>query len=479
MKDIAQRALNAAQLRGASYADVRVVRQEWQSIQVKNGRVDALAQNESAGFGVRALVNGCWGFASSSRITLAEATRVAARAVEIARASSLARAAPVVLGPALHTVARYETPCQVDPLRIPLEDKVELLLAADESMRRLKHVAVAEGSMEFICEVKTFASTEGSFIEQRLVESGAGIEVTAVGNGELQTRSYPNSFGRQQMKGGYEQILQLDLADHGEQIAEEACALLSAPQCPSRTTTLILDSSQLALQVHESCGHPAELDRVLGDEASFAGTSFLTTDRLGTFRYGSPLVTIVADATVPGALGTFGFDDEGVPAQRSVIVDRGLFKGYLMSRESAATLGRESNGTMRADGWNRIPLIRMTNINLEPGQWRLDDLIADTDDGVYMAVNKSWSIDDKRLNFQFGTQLAYEIKQGKLGRLLKNGNYSGITPEFWGSCDAVCGASDWRMWGLPNCGKGQPMQTAHVGHGAAPARFRNVRVGIR
>jgi TldD protein len=360
-----------------------------------------------------------------------------------------------------------------------MEDKVAMLLAADKEMRRAKGISVAESSMECMRELKTFASTEGSHIEQALVESGAGIEVTAIGSGELQTRSYPNSFGRQQVKGGYEAVLQLELARHGEQIAEEALALLTAPQCPSGKTTVILDSSQLALQVHESCGHPTELDRVLGDEASFAGTSFLTTDKLETFRYGSPQVTIVADATVPEALGTFGFDDEGVPAQRSVLVDQGMFTGYLMSRESAATLGRQSNGTMRAEGWNRIPLIRMTNINLEPGPWRLTDLIADTDDGIYMAVNKSWSIDDKRLNFQFGTQLAYEIRHGRLGQLLKNANYSGITPDFWGSCDAVCGGSDWRMWGLPNCGKGQPMQTAHVGHGAAPARFRNVQVGIR
>lgn len=479
MKDIAQRALNAAQLRGASYADVRVVRVECQTIEVKNGRVDALAHNTSEGLGVRVLLNGCWGFASTSKVNLREAAKVAAQAVTIARASSVVRSSRAVMAPSTAIVARYDTPRRIDPFQVALEDKVATLLAADKSMRRPRGIAVTEGSMECSRELKTFASTEGSYIEQELVESGAGIEVSAVGNGEIQTRSYPNSFGRQQVKGGYEHILQLELDQHGEQIAEEALALLTAPQCPSLRTTLILDSTQLALQVHESCGHPAELDRVLGDEASFAGTSFLTTDKLGSFRYGSPQVTIVADATVPSALGTFGFDDEGVPAQRSVIVDHGLFKGYLMSRESAATLGRESNGTMRADGWNRIPLIRMTNINLEPGEWRLDDLIADTDDGIYMAVNKSWSIDDKRLNFQFGTQLAYEIKHGKLGRLLKNANYSGITPEFWASCDAVCGAPDWQIWGLPNCGKGQPMQTAHVGHGAAPARFRNVQVGIR
>ena len=478
MKDIAERTLNAAQLHGASYADVRIIEQQTQSVLVKNGHVDALSHNQSQGLGVRVIVNGAWGFASSSLITFEEAARVAAHAAEIARASSLVRSTPVSLGlPEVH-VSRYQSPLQIDPFSIPLEDKIALLLAADEGMRRVKGVSVTKSVMEFLKESKVFASSEGSYIEQEFTESGAGIEATAVGESELQTRSFPNSFGRQQNKGGYEFIRDLRLVENSERIAEEAVALLSAPQCPSDITTLILDSTQLALQVHESCGHPSELDRALGDEASFAGTSFLTPDKLGSFRYGSPLVTIVADATVPGALGTFGYDDEGVPAQRSPIIQDGIFVGYLMSRESAAQLGRRSNGAMRASGWNRIPIIRMTNINLEPGTWNLDDLIADTDDGIYMAVNKSWSIDDKRLNFQFGTQLAYQIQKGKLTRMLKNATYTGITPQFWGACDAICNAQHWQVWGLPNCGKGEPMQSAHVAHGAAPARFRNVRVGV-
>ena len=478
MKDIVERALNAAQLQGASYADVRIVHQNTQSILVKNGHVEALSQDQNQGFGVRVVVNGAWGFASSSMLTLDEAAQVATRATQIARASSLVKTANVALGPPEVHVARYQTRVEIDPFSVPLDEKIALLLAADAEMRRVKGVAVTESNMEFLQENKVFASTEGSYIEQTLVESGSGIEATAVGEGEVQTRSFPNSFGRQQGKAGYEFIRDRKLVENGQRIAEEAVALLSAPPCPGGVTTLILDSTQLALQVHESCGHPIELDRVLGEEASFAGTSFLTRDKLGTFRYGSPLVNIYADATILSALGTFGFDDEGVPAQRSPIVKDGIFVGYLTSRETAALLGQRSNGTMRADGWNRIPLIRMTNINLEPGTWEFDSMIADTDDGVYMAVNKSWSIDDKRLNFQFGTQLAYEIKKGKLGRMLKNATYTGITPEFWGSCDAICNKNHWHIWGLPNCGKGEPMQAAHVAHGAAPARFRNVRVGI-
>lgn len=478
MKDIAERALNAAQLQGASYADIRIVGQQTQSVRVKNGHVDGLLHNQSQGLGMRVIVNGAWGFASSSLTTLQEAVRLATQATQIARASSLTQARPVVLGPSEVHVASYQTPVQTDPFSVPLQEKIALLLAADQGMRRVKGIAVTESNMEFLKETKVFASSEGSYIEQEFTESGAGIEATALGENELQTRSFPNSFGRQQRKAGYEFIRELQLIENSERIAEEAVALLSAPQCPGGVTTVILDSSQLALQVHESCGHPAELDRALGDEASFAGTSFLTPDKLGSFRYGSPLVNIVADATIPGALGSFGYDDEGIPAQHSPIIHDGIFVGYLMSRESAARLGKRSNGTMRADGWNRIPIIRMTNINLDPGTWTLDDLIADTDDGIYMAVNKSWSIDDKRLNFQFGTQLAYEIRKGKLTRLLKNATYTGITPQFWGSCDAICNEQHWQVWGLPNCGKGEPVQAAHVAHGAAPARFRNVRVGL-
>ena len=478
MKELTERALNAAELSGASYADVRIVHLRTQSITVKNGHVEGLVQNHDQGCGVRVLVDGAWGFAGSSRLVLTEAAALAGRAVENARASSLAKGADVALGPAEAHVGNYRTPVRRDPFSIPIEQEIEFLLELDRQMRGVKGIAVAEAAVECARERKVFASTEGSYIEQELTETGAGIEATAVSGTEVQTRSFPNSFGRHLAKAGYEMVPELDLEENAGRIAEEAVQLLTAPQCPSLTGTLLLDSSQLALQIHESCGHPTELDRVLGDEASFAGTSFLTLDKQGSFRYGSPVVNIYADATVPGALGTFGYDDEGVPAQRSPLVQDGVFVGYLTSRETAAMLGGRSNGSMRADGWNRIPLIRMTNINLEPGTWDLDDLIADTDDGVYMAVNKSWSIDDKRLNFQFGTQLAYEIKHGRLGRLFKNPAYAGMTPEFWGSCDAVCSSRHWRVWGLPNCGKGQPAQAAHVAHGAAPARFRNARIGI-
>jgi len=482
LKDLTDRALNLAQVRGANYADIRIVRRESQSITVKNGVVEVLAQDEGQGFGVRVIVDGAWGFASSSLLTPAEADRVTALAIQIAKASALVKTRDVDIGPPVVHVDTYRTPVEIDPFQAPLEKKIDLLLAADKAMRQIKGIVVAESNLGFFREHKVFASSEGSFIEQEIIESGGGLEATAVGEGEVQKRSYPNSFGRHQGTAGYEFIEGMKLVENAPRIAEEAVALLSATQCPSAVTTVILDATQLALQVHESCGHPVELDRVFGTEASYAGTSFLTPEKLGSFRYGSPIVNITADATVPSGLGTFGYDDEGVPAQRVPIVREGIFVGYLTSRETARLLPQLndacSDGAMRADGWNRIPLIRMTNINLEPGEWDLDDLIADTDEGIYMETNKSWSIDDKRLNFQFGVEMTYEIKNGKLGRMLKNATYTGITPQFWASCDAICSEKHWNVWGTPNCGKGQPSQLAHVGHGTAPARFRNVQVGV-
>ncbi|TMG36259.1 MAG: TldD/PmbA family protein [Chloroflexi bacterium] len=478
MKDIADAALNAAQVKGAGYADVRISQRVQQDLVVKNGQLAAVSDDASQGFGVRVLVDGAWGFAGSARLDREEVEEVVNRAVRIARASARVQSQRVDLGPPVNSRGRYTTPIQRDPFAVPLSEKVELLLRADAAMGAVKGVTVREGSMEFIRDSKLFASTEGAFTEQDLYESGAGIEATATNPDDVQNRSYPNSFGRHQGAGGYEYIEGLELDRHAGRIAEESVALLSAAQCPSGVKTLILDASQVALQVHESCGHPTELDRVFGTEAAYAGTSFMTPEKLNQLRYGSPAVTITADAMTPTGLGTFGWDDEGVPAQRSHLVKDGLFVGYLTSRETARVLGQESNGTMRADGWNRIPLIRMTNVSLQPGSATLEEMISEVKDGVYMETNRSWSIDDRRLNFQFGTQLAYEIVDGRRGRILKNATYAGITPEFWNSCDAVAGKDEWRVWGLANCGKGQPPQVAHVAHGAAPARFRNVKVGI-
>lgn len=479
MRDLARRALDTAHARGASFADVRVVRRRDESLTVKSGRPDGVSIGESEGFGVRVLVDGAWGFASSSAMDAAEADRVAALAVRIARASATAQQRPVVLDDRPTAHGRYETPLVEDPFAVPIDVRLAELMAADEAMRRVTGIAFTESLCHVQREWKTYAASDGSETEQVLTHVGAGIEANAVRDDDVQRRTWPDAGGGYQA-AGYEYIRGLDLVGRAEQLAEEAVELLGAPQLPPGRRTLVLDPSMLYLQLHESCGHPTELDRVFGTEASYAGTSFLTTDKLEAgFRYGSDLVTIVADATSPGGLGTFGWDDEGVEARAVPLVTNGIFTGYLSSRETAPRIGRQSGGAMRADGFNRLPLIRMTNVNLlpQPGM-SLEEIVADTDDGLYLSSNRSWSIDDRRLNFQFATEMAREIKGGKLGRLYRNATYTGITPEFWGSCDAVGDARSWVMLGTPNCGKGEPGQVAHVGHGVSGARFRNVQVGV-
>lgn len=478
MKALILNILDVAKLKGVDYADIRIVRRQYEEIEVKNGNVEALTSDEDFGFGIRVLFKGAWGFACSSSVTKREMETVFGRALKIARASSKVRGKEIFFPSAPPRVGEYRTPISTDPLDVAPEKKIDLLLKADEIIRRNKKVKISEAFLGSYKTVKTFASTEGSYIDQEIVECGAGIAATAIQGGEIQVRSYPNSFRGNFATKGFEWIEELTIENHAERVAEEAEQLLLAKPCPSKMTTLILDSSQLALQIHESIGHPIELDRILGTEASYAGTSFVKPEMVGHFRYGSDIVNIVADATFRGGLGTFGYDDEGIKAHRVPIISRGILVNLLTSRETAHYLGKESNGTMRADGWNRIPLIRMTNISIEPGEWTLEGMIADTEEGLFLTTNRSWSIDDKRINFQFGTEVGWEIKDGKLGDLVKNPTYTGITSQFWNSCDAVANQDHWQMWGTPNCGKGEPGQVAHVGHGAAPARFRNVQVGV-
>ena len=475
MRDIADRLLDAADAAGATFADCRVVQRTIQSVTVKNGRVNNVSQFEDEGCGIRVLVDGAWGFCGTQRADAAGLEDAARLAVRIARASARSSVSRVRLAPVSRVTATYTTPVVIDPFAVPLDGKIDLLLAADAGMD-VAGVSTRLGSLAAVRHHQLFASSEGSRIEQTIIETGGGIDATATGDGEVQTRSFPNSFGRQQLAAGWEAVDEMDLAGNASRVADEAAALLTADLCPAGNMTLILDATQAALQVHESCGHPTELDRVLGFEAAYAGTSFLMPEMLGRFRYGSEHVTITADATSPRGLGTFGYDDEGVQAQRTLLIDRGLFTGYLTSRETASIFDAPSGGTVRAESWNRLPMIRMTNINLEPGSSTLEEMVATTEHGVYLETNRSWSIDDRRLNFQFGTQAGWEIRNGRRVRLVRNPLYSGSTPQFWNSCDAVAGPAEWQMFGVINCGKGQPGQVMHVGHGAAPCRFRNVAV---
>ena len=476
MRDLCANAVDAAVGAGATYADARAVVRRSQAIATKNGRVENVSDLESEGIGVRVLVDGAWGFSCDRRLTAEGAREAALRACAFARASG--GRGERALAPIPAKSGEYRTKFEKDPFAVSLAEKVALCLRAEEALRH-PAVKITEATARALRERKVLVTSDGAVIEQETVETGAGMDAIAVGDSVYQMRSYPSAHGGSSAQAGWEYVEDLGLEREAPRVAEQAAALLRADVCPSTVTTVVIDAEQMELQVHESVGHPIELDRVYGSEAAYAGTSFLKAGDLGTLHYGSEKMNITADSTTPRGLGTFGFDDEGVPARREPIVQEGILRAFLTSRETAARIGAGEGGSMRADGWNRMPLIRMTNLHLEPGEGTFEALLADVDDGIYFETNKSWSIDDKRLNFQFGTQIAWEIKNGKLGRMLRDATYTGITPKFWGSLDAVAGPAEWQMQGLTNCGKGQPGHSAHVSHGAAPARFRNVQVGVK
>ena len=476
MRDLCTAALAAASAAGAEYADARVVLKREQFVTTKNGRVDRMTDAESEGIGVRVLVNGAWGFACDRRLTDEGAQNAATRACTFARAAAGRHTR--ALAPLEPGSGRHESHVEQDPFAVSLADKVDLCLRADAALQG-EDVIVRQVLVRARREHKVLMSSEGTEVEQILTECGAGMDCAAARDGVFQMRSYPSAHIGSSCQSGWEYVDSLRLVEEAPRVAEEAAALVRADPCPAGITDVVLDGDQVALQVHESVGHPTELDRVYGTEASYAGTSFLKPHDLGSLKYGSEHMNITADPTTRGGLGSFAFDDEGVRATPTPVVEQGRLTGFLTSRETAARIGAGSGGSMRADGWNRMPLVRMTNLHIEPGEGTLEDLIGGVDDGLYMETNRSWSIDDKRLNFQFGTQVAWEIKGGKLGRMLRDATYTGITPEFWGSLDAVAGRDSWQLYGLTNCGKGQPGQSAHVSHGAAPARFRQVQVGVR
>jgi TldD protein len=463
----------------AAYAEARWVDTDSEDLRVRNGRVDELDRTRATGLGVRVRVGGGWGFAATRDVSAAGAEAALARALALAEAQPAGAARPLA---ALDAPARghWASPCERDPFAVSLEDKLALLLEADAALRADARVAVALSSLHARRVDKAFASTDGAACTQTAVQCGGGVQALAVdtATGEAQARSYPTSHGGLIAQAGWEHVLALDLVAHAARVGSEAVELLSAPPCPEVTTDLVLHPEQVALQVHESIGHALELDRILLGEASYAGESWVTEDRLGALRYGSEQLTVTADATLPGGLGSFGWDDEGVEAARTELIVAGELRGTLSNRESAAAVGLErSGGCARAEGFARQPIVRMTNVSIEPGDaGSLEDLIAATDRGLYLESNRSWSIDDRRLQFQFATEVAREIRGGELGRLYRNPVYAGVTPRFWGSLDAVGDAAAWRLWGLTNCGKGEPGQVMEVSHGAAPARFRDVQV---
>lgn len=484
LADLADLALAEVARLGATYADVRARCDDAESVDVRDDRVEGASRIRSRGVGVRAAVADAWGFAATSDDSPDGVRRAAQQAVEVARASARVRGAggPLAgvggLDDSEPVVATWTSPHERDPLEVPLEEKTAHLLAAATAAREAAPgLSFVDATTDAWRTATAYRSTAGARIDQTVLQVGGGLSAYAVRGGEVQRRSWPTSFRGQFETGGWERVLLLDLVGGAPAAGRDAVALLDAPDLPLREdAVLLLASDQLALQVHESIGHALELDRVLGSEAAFAGTSWVQVGDRGRLRYGSPLVTVTADATTPYALGTFGYDDEGVPAGSAPLISDGLLTGFLTDRVHAAALGERSNGTARADSWGAQPLVRMNNVSLAAGEGTLEDLVADTVDGVLLQTNRSWSIDDRRLDFSFGCEVAYEVRHGRLGRMYRNPTYAGRTPDFWSSCDAV--GADVRVWGVPNCGKGQPMQVARVGHGAPTARFRTT-VGVR
>ena len=471
--------LDAASGAGAEYADVQFWSIRVQRMRVRNGVVRAVSDDSSLGYAVRALVDGSWGFAGSDRLDKTGFQEAAKRAVTIAKASTAVPDRVKAVKPTQVYVASWSTPIQTDPASVSLGKRAELLINAEKNLHAAPSVVAGFAFMTSWITDKEFYSTTGSAVKQRQYEAGAGCGATAVGkDGDPQTRGGPGDFGLFQ-GGGYEVVERADLLNNATRYGEEVVQLLGAPALPTMTTDLILHGSVLNLQMHESIGHPLELDRSLGWEANFSGISWATPDKAGSLRYGSDLLTIYADNTLAGGMATAAFDDEGVKPERVTLIDRGILRAFLSSRDTAAQTGLPQTASARAQDWASIPIVRMTNIMLAPGSGTIESIIADTKDGVIMEGINSWSIDDHRLNFQFGPQIAWEVKDGKRGKMYKKPTYTGVTPQFWGSLDRVSGESEFVVWGTPNCGKGEPEQVGKTTHACTSARFHDVSVGVR
>jgi len=479
MEDLLRHALDAARSTGIVYADVRIAApQRYIHLAVRNGSASALTDARSRALGVRVRTDRAWGFATTTDLTPSSARSTARLAAQLARGASRSTDHRLVTTDDRGPVdGRYSSAVHRDPFEVPREEVLALLTDAEARLHVGPEVKSGVATFQAWDGTTWFAASTGASYQSHIVHVGAGISATAIRGAMVQRRSAPSSFGGDFAQAGFEFVEGLHLPEEAESVGREAGALLDAPACPTGRTTLVLGSDQLALQVHESVGHAVELDRIFGTEAGYAGTSWVNPALIGRLRYGSPQMNVVADATEPGGLGTFGWDDEGVPAQRTPIVREGTLVGVLSSRESAAWLRLpRSGGTARASGADRAPLVRMTNVDLVPGDLAPGEVLAGVTEGVFLETNRSWSIDDRRLNFQFGTEVGRQIVRGELGPLIRNPIYAGMTPEFWGSMDALGDRSTWRLWGVPNCGKGQPSQVAHVSHGAPIARFRDVAV---
>ncbi|MBM4127761.1 MAG: TldD/PmbA family protein [Nitrospira sp.] len=471
--EFAEIALKRLAVSGVEYGDIRIQDSLTESIQGEDRRIASIRDIRDIGFGIRVLYHGAWGFAASSILSLEEVPRVADLAVEIAKGSASIAAEKVRLAEEPVHRDRVVTPCRIDPFSVPLEKKTDLLLHTMEAVHRQAGIVRSSASLWARRDRKLFMSTEGSRLEFDLLAGQGDCTATALHDGRFASRS----FNTPHLRKGYELIEDADLLREAPRVANQAVEKVHAPVVDAGRYDLILDPEHLSLTMHESCGHPSELDRALGYEANYAGTSFLTTDKQGTFRFGSPHVTLVADNTEPETLAATGYDDDGVACQQWDIVRDGIFIGYCTNREVAPTIGEtRSRGSNRADGWNSVPIVRIANIGLAPGAATLDQLIGDVKRGIAIEGHGSYSIDQRRYNFQFGGDAFWLIEHGRRTHMLRDVIYHGITPEFWNSCDGVADRSFRRRYGFITCGKGQPGQSGWMTHAASPARFRQVAV---
>lgn len=471
--EFAELALKRITASGAEYGDIRIQDSQTEQIEGEDRRIASIRDIRDIGFGVRVLYHGAWGFAASSILSLEEVPRVADLAVEIAKGSASVALEKVRLAPEPVHRDRIVTPCRIDPFTVPLEKKTDLLLTTMETLHRQSGVARSSASLWARRDRKLFVSTEGTHVEFDLLAGQGDCTGTALYEGRFASRSFNTPHLRQ----GYELIEDADLQREASRVAAQAVEKVKAPVVDAGQYDLVLDPEHLSLTIHESCGHPSELDRALGYEANYAGTSFLTTEKLGTFRYGSPDVSLVADNTEPDTLAATGYDDDGVSCQKWDVIRDGIFVGYCTNREVAPKIGAtRSRGSNRADGWGSVPIVRIANIGLEPGSATVDQLIADVKRGIYIEGHGSYSIDQRRYNFQFGGDAFWLIEHGRRTHMVRDVIYHGITPEFWKSCDGVADRAARRRYGFITCGKGQPGQSGWMTHAASTARFRQVQV---
>ena len=474
---LADVALNTARKLGVTYADIRINRYRNEFIATREQQVQNVSRGQNFGFGVRVLYKGTWGFASSRSVTAEDVKRITQQAVEIAKANSVYQRKPILIVPVDKVVTTWKSTFEKDPFEVSIDDKIQFLLSLNDAAVKTKGVSFVNSFMAFVNEQKFYASTDGSRIEQYIIRADPSFTVTAVNrtNGDFQLR---NALGGPQQMG-YEYIEKHDWKREAQQAGEEAVMKLSAKAIEPGKYDLVLHPSHLWLTIHESVGHPTELDRSLWMEANYAGTSFLTPDKVGTLQFASKIMNFVADRTQPAGLATVGYDDEGVPGQRWHLIKDGVFVDWQTTRDLAPMIKqKKSYGCNHGDSWGSISFPRMPNVSLQPGpdDTSMDDLIAGVENGILIYGDGSYSIDQQRYNFQFGGQVFWEIKNGKRGQMLRDVAYQSRTTDFWNSCDGLGGQATYELSGSFNDGKGEPGQSNAVSHGCPVARFRQVNV---